>query len=85
MNISNCVKRFSRLGTVSLLILVWSIPVFCGEIHDAAKAGDLAKVKALLKENPELVSGRDYMGYTPLHQEFGAEVIELLRRHGGRE
>jgi ankyrin repeat protein len=42
---------------------------------------DLQKVKALLKENPELVSGKDNYGLTPL-QLAGAkghkEVAELL-------
>jgi ankyrin repeat protein len=36
-------------------------------IHDAARAGDLAKVKALLKDNPGLISNRDSRdGCTPL-------------------
>ncbi len=36
-------------------------------IHDAAKAGDLEKVKALLKDHPDLVFSRDDVGKTPLH------------------
>jgi ankyrin repeat protein len=35
--------------------------------QDAAGAGDLAKVQALLKDHPTLVSGKDYNGETPLH------------------
>jgi len=38
-----------------LLLLLTTLlcrPAFCGEIYDAAKAGDLEKVKALLKDNP---------------------------------
>jgi ankyrin repeat protein len=46
-------------------------PFFCGPIHDAAKAGDLVKVKVLLKENPELVSIKDSNGNTPLHLAAG--------------
>jgi ankyrin repeat protein len=42
-------------------------PAFCGEIHEAAKAGDVEKVKALLKENPKLVDERDTHRFTPLH------------------
>lgn len=55
---------------VSLLVvaaLAWSSPIFGSEIHDAAKNGELARVKALLKENPELVSSKDEFGWTPLH------------------
>ena len=37
------------------------------EIHDAAKSGDVEKVKALLKDNPDLVISQDDIGFTPLH------------------
>jgi hypothetical protein len=57
----------SRFTTVLSIALACSTPAFCGEIHDAASSGDLAKVKALLKDNPELVSGKDSNGWTPLH------------------
>jgi hypothetical protein len=41
---------------------------FCDPIHDAARSGDLAKVKSLVKEQPDLVSSRDELyGQTPLH------------------
>lgn len=36
-------------------------------IHDAAANGDLAEVKELLGDNPELVFSRDSKGETPLH------------------
>jgi ankyrin repeat protein len=48
---------------------------------DAARDGDLEKVKALLKDNPELVSTKDNDGWTALH--FAASndhknLVELL-------
>lgn len=43
-------------GTV--VALAWRSPAFCGEIHDAARLGDLVKVKALLKANPDLAFSR---------------------------
>jgi hypothetical protein len=53
---------------VILIALACSTPAFCGEIHDAAKKGDLQKAQALLKDNPNLVSSRDSDGgLTPLH------------------
>ena len=52
---------------VLMIILAWSSLAFCGEIHEAAKGGDLEKVKALLKANPDLVSSKDQAGATPLH------------------
>jgi hypothetical protein len=60
-------SKMSSLLIITLVTLACSIPAFCGEIHDAAETGDLAKVKALLKENPALISSKDNFGKTPLH------------------
>jgi ankyrin repeat protein len=72
----------SRGPVIMLLsMFAWSIPAFCGEIHDAAAAGDLAKVQALLKDNPELASRSDEDGWMPLHwaaQKGHKEVAEAL-------
>jgi ankyrin repeat protein len=64
-----------------LIAVAWSAPAFCSEIHDAAKSGDLAKVQALLKDNPDLVSSKDDRGSTPLHLAAASghkDVAELL-------
>jgi ankyrin repeat protein len=74
-------SQIFSLSTLLLITLAWSIPGFCGEIHDAAKTGDLVRVKALLKDNPELVSSRDGPDDTPLHvaaQQGHKDVAELL-------
>jgi ankyrin repeat protein len=72
----------NHFAIVSIFALALSVPAFCGEIHDAAKAGDLAKVKALLKDNPKLVSRKDsHYDYTPLHYAAQAghkDMAELL-------
>ena len=70
-----------RLATVMLVVLAWSSSAFCGEIHDAAQDGALRKVKALLKDDPDLVFSRDRGGMTPLHwaeQEGHKDMAELL-------
>ena len=70
-----------RRRGVMLVALAWSSVAFCGEIHDAAKAGDLGKVKALLKGNPFLAFSKDKHGETPLHQAVlwgHKDVAELL-------
>jgi ankyrin repeat protein len=87
--IKNMHSFFNRLShspilcraAVTLVVLAWSSLAFCGEIHDAAKAGDLAKVKALLNSNPDLVSSKDNNGTTPLHlaaHEGHKDMAELL-------
>jgi ankyrin repeat protein len=84
MNIRSFHNRLSlipRLAIVTLIALAYSTPAFCDEIHDAANIGDLIKVKALLKDNPGLVTGKDDGGLTPLHwaaMECRKDVAELL-------
>jgi ankyrin repeat protein len=80
-----CHSPIRRRAAVLLVLLVWSSRAFGGEIHDAAKRGDLEKVKALLKANPNWVSRKDPDGMTPLHKAAGAgvkDVVELLLAKG---
>ena len=70
-----------RRAVVILGAMFWISLAFCGEIHDAAKDGDLEKVKALLKTNPDLVTSKDTDDRTPLHfaaHEDHKAVAELL-------
>jgi ankyrin repeat protein len=54
-----CRSQIFRRAAVTLVALAWSSLAFCGEIHHAAASGDLEKVKALLKDNPDLVFSKD--------------------------
>src|SRR3989442_10148758 len=78
---------------VSVLALCWiSVVSSCyrnnvgrGEIGNAAARGDLAKVQALLKNNPDLVSSKGDNGNTPLHWAAlngHKDVAELLLANG---
>jgi hypothetical protein len=63
----NAHHYFSAL-VLCLAMLAAGMPAFCGPIHDAARAGDLDKVKSLVKQSPDLVSSKDEkFGQTPLH------------------
>jgi len=77
-----CVKMISAaLGVLFLLV----IPVFAGEIHDAATEGDIEKVKSLLAEIPELVNAEDDDEKTPLQYAAEAghkDIVELLIARG---
>jgi ankyrin repeat protein len=62
-------------------VLAWSSLAFGGAIHEAAAGGDLGKVKALLKDNPDLVFSTDSNGRTALHYAAFAghkDMAELL-------
>lgn len=59
--------RAFRFIAVALMALVSVSLAFAGPIHDAARKGDLKKVKALLAADPKLVNDKDAQGDTPLH------------------
>jgi len=59
--------RILRLIAMAMGLIAFTTPAFCGPIHDAARKGDVKKVKELLASNPKLVSDRDKNGDTPLH------------------
>ncbi len=63
----NFVSPIVRVAATLALSFAWASVALCGPIHDATRKGDEAKVTALLKENPDLVSSRDKSGNTPLH------------------
>jgi hypothetical protein len=87
MNIGFILSRFlhfiiSRYAVVLLFALAWNSLAYCGEIHDAAQAEDLAKGTALLMDNPDLVSSKGNDGNMPLHkaaEEGRKDVVEITR------
>lgn len=73
------------LISVLLAILLFVLPASAGEIHDLAKGGHLAAVKALLSENPTLVDSVDDRGSTPLHSAChggNLDVVKFLLEKG---
>jgi ankyrin repeat protein len=74
-----------RRAAIMVPALAWTGLAFCGEIHDVAKSGNLERVKALLKDNPDLVSSKDKDGATPLYIAATSEhndIAELLLAKG---
>jgi hypothetical protein len=55
--------------TISLFIVV---TVQAQEIIEAAKTGDLAKVKGLIEKDPSLIRIKDETGRTALHRPHAA-------------
>jgi hypothetical protein len=74
-----------RIAIIMLIAMACSIPVFCGEIHDAIIQGDLHKVMALLQKNPKVIYSKDRIYGTPLYEAayYGhTALVELLLAHG---
>ena len=89
----SCFRRFNRpsgfQSHIVLLIVLVAVLAGCSKqkaIYHAAAYGDLAKVKVLLKESPELISSKDpKSGGTPLFAAALAKqpaVVEFLLASG---
>ena len=67
-----------RSAILPVFISVLAIAIGAQEIHDAVRAGDLAKVKALVAENPKVANEKDAGGRTPLHFAGNAGNMEIV-------
>lgn len=54
-------------------------PAVDHEIHTAASAGDVQRVRALVEAEPLLVQRRDSQGGTPLHRAVAASATDVVR------
>ncbi len=66
------------IGCAVTALFVFSV-AFAGEVHEAAKNGDIAKMKALLDKDPSLLYVQDEQGKTPLHWATGRGQLEAMR------
>jgi len=62
------------LAVVSTCILFGGGRATAGQIHDAAKSGDLKKVQALVEINDELLNEQDDQAKTPLNHAIAAGI-----------
>ena len=53
------IPRLAPVMLAALLLLAWSSLALSGEIHNAARDGDLGRVEALLRDDPDLVFSKD--------------------------
>jgi ankyrin repeat protein/L-ascorbate metabolism protein UlaG (beta-lactamase superfamily) len=74
-------KTMRRLPNGICAILAFAIFVLnvqAGEIHDAVRAGDLAKIKALVAKDPKVVNEKEAEGGTPLHFASHSGNVEII-------
>jgi ankyrin repeat protein len=68
-----------KISIVLLALCFFSMPVLSQEIFDAAQKGDLAKLKSLVQNNPNLVNAKNKDDDTPLHIAADAGHLEIAR------
>ena len=54
------------IAILVILCLGIGLPVFAGGIHDAARQGDIERVKSILASDASQLNAEDYIGHTPL-------------------
>lgn len=65
---NNTKKMFTVLMVISSVLFSLNHSLLIAdEIHDSAREGDLKKVRAILRDNPDLLNARSDNGATPLH------------------
>jgi len=77
-------KRISLAALALVFIMMPSIQASAGELHDAAKNGDILKVRQLLEQGAN-VNAPDNFGTTPLHyaaSEGKTDIAKLLIERG---
>lgn len=72
MNSTHFPRSLFSLRNLVLTALALSVAATCTiafaePIHDAARKGDVKKIKEILQSDPKAISARDKLGDTPLH------------------
>jgi len=71
-------KEFIGISAFVLVLIGISSTACAGESHDAVRAGDLAKVRALVAKDARVVNEKDARGRTPLHFASHAGNLEIV-------
>ena len=72
-------KKLYFVSLFICVVILSATPLTAHEIHDAAQAGDLAKVRSLLEADPDLLELKNENGKTPMHFAAESGSVELIR------
>ncbi|MBU4334196.1 MAG: ankyrin repeat domain-containing protein, partial [Candidatus Omnitrophica bacterium] len=72
-------KKFLLAISICLMLFFFPSVSFCSEIHEAAKSGDVVKLRELLDNDPSLLTTKDEIGKSPLHWAAGKNQLEIIK------
>lgn len=72
------VRYFKILSLCVALSCLFPL-AWAGEIHEAAKSGDIARLKNMLDQDPGLLYSQDEQGKTPLHWAVGRGQLATIK------
>ncbi len=79
-------QTMTRCLMLAAVLCLWTSPILADPIHDAAMAGDVERIEALLKAGAKVnARERDKWKETPLHKAAWSghtDAIEALLRAG---
>jgi len=64
-------KKIISIIASAGILSVFVSQAFCAPVHEAAKSGDIAKLRQLLDKDPKLLNLKDEIGKTPVHWAVG--------------
>jgi ankyrin repeat protein len=68
-----------KIGYLTAIACFWYTLTYAGAVHEAAKSGDIAALKALLDKDQALLYSQDELGKTPLHWATGRGQLETMK------
>ncbi|OGX54262.1 MAG: hypothetical protein A2267_01975 [Omnitrophica WOR_2 bacterium RIFOXYA12_FULL_38_10] len=72
-------KKILSVIFFCLILLFLPRVSHCSEIHEAAKKGDVVKLREILDREPSLLTTKDEIGKTPLHWAAGKNQLEVIK------
>ncbi len=71
--------RIFKSLVIFVAVLAFISVGFAAEIHEAAKSGDIVKLKSLIDQDKSLLYLKDEVGKTPLHWATGRGQLETMK------
>ncbi len=73
------IRTLRAIVFLLIMAVCFGAPAFSAEVHEAAKSGDVVKLKAMLDKDSSLLYAKDEQGKTPLHWAVGRGQLDVMK------